>query len=382
MISSFDLILVGGGLSNGLLAFALSKLRPEISFLVLEKENRLGGSHTWSFHHSDIFPDGSWLRPLISASWESHDVQFPGFNRALPSPYYSIRSEDFHERLMERLKDSIRFAVEVKSMGNTEVTLASGEVLTAKCVIDGRGFSEPPKTSSGYQKFVGLDVELEAPHGLTGPRLIDATCAQEDGFRFFYVLPWSPTSCLIEDTHYSNTSAINVEYYREQILKYAAYQGWKVARELRQEVGSLPIPLLRTYDFDAEGPVKLGARGGIFHPTTGYSLPDAVRVINQILRLRDLSPKSIRTSVTDYESSRKVSRAFFRFLNRMMFMGSEPEKRYQILQRFYQLPSPLIERFYAGNTSGWDGLRILVGKPPIPIHRAALALRQPKVMHG
>ncbi len=46
------------------------------------------------------------------------------------------------------------------------------------------------------------------------------------------------------------------------------------------------------------------------------------------------------------------------------------------MQRFYGLPAPLIARFYAGRPTLADQLRILMGKPPVPLGaalRAALA---------
>jgi lycopene beta-cyclase len=51
----------------------------------------------------------------------------------------------------------------------------------------------------------------------------------------------------------------------------------------------------------------------------------------------------------------------------MMFEVAEPANRYRVLQRFYRLPWGLIERFYASRLSLRDQLRILVGKPPIPM---------------
>jgi lycopene beta-cyclase len=41
-----------------------------------------------------------------------------------------------------------------------------------------------------------------------------------------------------------------------------------------------------------------------------------------------------------------------------------------VLERFYRLPQPLIERFYAGEATLADKARILAGKPPVPIRRA------------
>src|SRR3546814_13492624 len=38
---------------------------------------------------------------------------------------------------------------------------------------------------------------------------------------------------------------------------------------------------------------KLGVRAGLFHPTTGYSLPDAVRTAVELARLPDISAAAI-----------------------------------------------------------------------------------------
>ena len=47
-----------------------------------------------------------------------------------------------------------------------------------------------------------------------------------------------------------------------------------------------------------------------------------------------------------------------------------------MLERFYRLPTPLIERFYAGEATLGDKLRILSGKPPVPIGRALSCLSE------
>ncbi|MEC9481861.1 MAG: lycopene cyclase family protein, partial [Halomonas sp.] len=49
--------------------------------------------------------------------------------------------------------------------------------------------------------------------------------------------------------------------------------------------------------------------------------------------------------------------------------------RWRVMQRFYGLPEPLIERFYAGRLTAADKLRIVVGKPPVPLDEAARAVQ-------
>jgi lycopene beta-cyclase len=47
-----------------------------------------------------------------------------------------------------------------------------------------------------------------------------------------------------------------------------------------------------------------------------------------------------------------------------------------VLQRFYRLRSALIGRFYAGQSTLSDKLRILSGKPPVPLGRALKVLKE------
>ena len=40
------------------------------------------------------------------------------------------------------------------------------------------------------------------------------------------------------------------------------------------------------------------------------------------------------------------------------------------MERFYRLPSPLIERFFAGKLTLVDKAMIMLGKPPVPLGKA------------
>ena len=90
-MNPYDIILAGGGLANGLLAWRLRTHRPELRILLLEQGNALGGNHTWSFHDGDLdAAQQAWLAPLIGARWPGYDVVFPEYARTLDSGYASI----------------------------------------------------------------------------------------------------------------------------------------------------------------------------------------------------------------------------------------------------------------------------------------------------
>ncbi len=249
----------------------------------------------------------------------------------------------------------------------------AGERIDARCVIDARGFAPHPALETGFQKFLGMEVELAAPHGLSAPVIMDATVPQLDGYRFIYLLPFSPTRLLIEDTRYSDGGDLDLPAIRDDIAAYAAAQGWTIRETLREETGALPIALafdVRAFWKGVTVP-RIGMRAAQFHPVTGYSLPDAVRSANLIAQhwQGDL------TAALRADAIRR-DRPFYRMLTRMLFRAADPTERWRVLERFYRLPEPLIERFYAGTTTPADMARILMGKPPVPITRALRALAE------
>jgi lycopene beta-cyclase len=368
-----DLVLVGGGLANGLLAWRLLMTRPEVAFVLLEAGPTLGGNHTWSFHGTDVTKAQlEWLWVLVTKSWPSHDVVFSGEPRRLGGGYHSITSEDFHWKLTERLKDRVRLRTKVTEVGATHVVLASGERLEAKAVIDGRGFASAPEWPCGYQKFLGLDVELERPHTLEVPLLMDGRVAQHGAFRFLYLLPWEPTRLLVEDTSYADDAHLDLPVLRARIAEYLAEKGLVVKRVLREEAAALPIPL------DGEAPVltrpQVGVAAGLFHATTGYSLPMAVDVAEALPALPDLSAPALTAWLAAHAQRHWAGQGFFRLLNRMLFRGAEPERRVRIFDSFYRHDEDTIARFYAGTLTGFDKLKVLArGAPTVPGPRAVRA---------
>jgi lycopene beta-cyclase len=140
----------------------------------------------------------------------------------------------------------------------------------------------------------------------------------------------------------------------------------------------LPIILAGDVDkflaSDQTGAPRIGLGAGLFHPTTGYSLPDAVRLADTLADQfaghgaidTDVARGLIHGVIRDAWAKRSI----FRMLNRMLFKAGQPHRRYVILERFYGLDAGLIRSFYAGHLSLLHKARILIGKPPVPIQDA------------
>jgi lycopene beta-cyclase len=370
-----DVVLVGGGLANGLIALRLKALRPELRVLMLERGPAVGGEHTWCHFETDVSPEiDRWLAPLIAHRWDGYTVRFPGHARDLTTAYRAITSDRLRQAVEDALGEDVWRGADVAFVGPDHVVLSDGRRITAETVIDGRGPRKSRDLSLGWQKFLGQGVKLAAPHGLTRPIVMDATVPQQDGYRFLYVLPLDAERLLIEDTRYSDGPELDHAALRAAIADYAAAQGWTIAAVEREEDGVLPIALAG--DIDAywratpPGVAQVGLGAALFQPTTGYSLPDAARLAQAIAALPMLSSAAVRACAQAQSKAAWRQRGFFRLINRMLFLACAPERRYAVLERFYRLPAPLIQRFYAARLTLADKARVLVGKPPVPIAAA------------
>jgi lycopene beta-cyclase len=372
-----DIAIVGGGLAGGLAALALAAKRPDLDVRLVEPGS-IGGNHIWSFFDSDIARGDRWLvAPLVRYHWGEYEVAFPSHRRTMRMGYKSITGEALAEAVAAALPEGRIIADKAKHVAPDHVLLSRGGRLSAKHVIDARGAGKFPSLDCGWQKFVGQALTVKGGHGVEHPVVMDATVEQLDGYRFVYLLPLGEETIFVEDTYYSDDADLDVAAVRERIAAYAAARQWDVAATTREEIGVLPVVIAG--DFDRLWPAsdrtaRIGVRAGMFHATTGYSLPDAVRTAAALPGLVDQAelPAILRgRAAASWRRQR-----FYRMLGAMLFRAADHDVRYRIFERFYRLSPGLIARFYAGRSRGGDKLRLLSGKPPVPVGRALAALRR------
>ncbi|WP_431469134.1 lycopene beta-cyclase CrtY [Sphingosinithalassobacter sp. LHW66-3] len=379
---SCDVAIVGGGLAGGLLALALRKKRPDCDVRLVEASGRIGGNHIWSFFADDVSAQDRWLvAPLVSYGWTGYDVAFPAHGRRLKTPYYSIESERLDQLVRETLPEAaLMLKRKVLGASAKAVVLADGDRIEAGGVIDCRGAADLSQLELGWQKFLGREFRLDEPHDLKRPIVMDATVEQIDGYRFVYTLPFAATRVFVEDTYYSDGPEIDADALRGRIDAYVAARGWQVERVAREEGGALPVAMGGDFEeywrSGGNRVAKAGIRAGLFHPMTGYSLPDAVRTAVLVANAPDLSGAALHELLHGHARKTWKKRRFYRMLAAMLFRAAEPGERYRILERFYRLDAGLIARFYAGHSTATDRLRVLSGKPPVPIGKAVAAIRE------
>lgn len=373
----YDVILLGSGLANGLIALYLHKKK--IKFLLIEKNQSLNKSQTWSFHKTDVTSDQyKFLEPMITKVWPSYLVSFPNYKKEINLTYCSITAQSFFEHLQNTLNpEDIITNAEVSFVDSNSVTLKDQTKLKANVIIDGRGLNKNECGPCGYQKFLGIDFEFPHGHGLLSPIIMDATVQQTDGYRFIYVLPWDHQRVLVEDTYYSNKKDIHTEQLRNEVTLYATRNIGEKFRIIREEMAALPIPLTDKMfnGWANDGMIStVGMRAGFFHPTTGYSLPQAVHIAETVSRLTEFNSSKVNQTLRDEMYNWKKNCSYFIFLNRMLFGAAQPTERVKIFERFYRFSDKFISRFYSGHLSKVDCAKLLIGRPPVKISKAIKSL--------
>ena len=377
---SCDVAIVGAGLAGGMTALALKAKHPALDVRLIDSASVVGGNHLWSFFGSDVAQGDRWIvAPLVVHAWRGYDVRFPAHERTIDATYYSIESTKLDREVRRVLPPrALMLGRKVSGASPTAVVLADGDRIEATGVIDARGSGDLSLLDLAWQKFLGRELALSVPHEAPKPMVMDATIPQIDGYRFVYCLPFSADLMFVEDTYYSDTPDLDIPVLGTRIDDYVTARGWSVERVAREESGVLPVAM--GGDFEAywrsggAHVAKAGMRAGMFHPTTGYSLPDAVRTASMLAGLDDFSGAKLHDATHAMARATWKSRGFYRMLDTMLFRAAEPEERYRILERFYRLSPSLIGRFYAGRSTLSDKARVLTGKPPVPIVRAVRAI--------
>lgn len=376
-----DMAIVGGGLAGGLIALAVHIAQPRLSLALLEAGDSFGGNHRWSWFEGDLTPEAAALLGRFPhARWPGgHSVRFPGSERRLAADYRSLASRDFDSTLRQLMpQQAIRTRAPVAALDASGVALASGERITARAVIDCRDFAPSQHLAGGWQLFAGHQIRTRRPHGLAAPIIMDADLPQHGAYRFVYSLPLASDEIFVEDTYYADDPVLDPVLLADRIAAYCAARGWQ-GEIIGREAGVLPVvtggdAAAHRAVFAVPGVALAGARGLFSHPLTSYTLPFAAGNALAIARAAHLQGPELAAMIERRAADHWRQTRFYRDLGRMLFQAAEPGERWRIFARFYRLPEPLIERFYAGRSTTFDKLRVLTGKPPVPISRGIAAL--------
>ncbi|SEQ47171.1 lycopene beta-cyclase [Microlunatus flavus] len=173
------------------------------------------------------------------------------------------------------------------------VGLADGTVLEADLVLDARG--SRPQEGRAAQTAYGVVVETGRAAPAGGPWFMD----WRDDWRepgdtepgappsFLYAVPLDDRTTLLEETCLVGRPALGLDELRRRLERRLAARGVVLRGDERVERvrfsvepdPDVPPPGRRR---DGNRPVALGARAGLMHPATGYSVALALRVAEDL----------------------------------------------------------------------------------------------------
>ncbi|MEM7281370.1 MAG: lycopene cyclase family protein, partial [Pseudomonadota bacterium] len=211
--------------------------------------------HSWEFSH-----DG------VSHSHTSHDLA-----------YESLSSIDFYRYAMDRIGRSPN----VDFLPGTRVSAVEDHrdyvlihtnkgVIQSSSVVDTRPAVDDSPTLN--QIFHGAEIQVDGD--VFDPNtvgLMTDMSVDQDGFRFTYVLPYSNSRALIEETRFSPRKGhrdILKARLTRSINRLAQSRAFNI---IRQEQGCLPMTAGTANVSETPNIVKAGASGGAIRGATGYA---------------------------------------------------------------------------------------------------------------
>jgi lycopene beta-cyclase len=293
MKMEYDIIVCGGGMSG--LSLAYRALKSGVwagkSILIIDKSDKSTNDRTWCFWEKTTSP----FEEIIFRKWE--EMLFFGVdNRSFvldtgDYSYNMIRSIDFYNHTLNYLKLQPNVRIANESIISMYSSANSCEVVTDKSKYKSEyvfnSIYEKPKLEAKHtyllQHFKGVVIESDMLNLNTKQiYLMDFRTSQDNGNTFFYVLPTSDTTALVEYTLFSDKLLDReiydqkIEEYIREVLKIDEY------KILESEFGVIPMT---DYSFKRrEGNIiNIGTMGGDTRGSTGYTFTNTQKTITNII---------------------------------------------------------------------------------------------------
>ena len=370
-------VVLGAGLAGLTLAHALVREGLRAPIVVIDRRREHARDRTWCWW--DVAPTP--YTALASRRWTSWRVVRDGREAVQTSaahPYVHLEARRFYEAALGalaaapnvelRLGETVR---EVHAGGEVPSVVTSRERIAAARVYDALAAGSPllrgrPAGAVELaQVFLGWEVETDRP--AFDPRtatLMDFAPAVDDEVRFTYVLPFSPTRALVEDTSLGGPS-------RPHAARRAAVAAWlerTPAREWHvhhEERGRIPMTTHRFALHHGPRVHAVGTAAGAVRPSSGYAFLRTQAHCSAVARA--------------VAGGRRLPSALApprRTLLDAVFLRALRD-RPAVFPRYFELllertPAEAFARFMGDASSPADEARVIAALPKLPVLAAAM----------
>ena len=349
----FDYVIIGGGCAGLSLAYELEiheKLKDK-SLAIIEPRDEYKRDKTWSFWKviSHNFDD------CVKKNWKNFSINIPDKTNYLDCknfPYQSIDSGLFYEKINNKLKENknIFFFKDI------------GEINLKNCFI----FNSVPSIKEDHrnlwQHFCG--VEIETQDNFFDDEifnLMDFDCDQRESVHFFYTLPYSKNTALVETTWLSKVNDNSKKDYDKQIKDYIEnHLNIKNYKIIYREEGA--IPLFYPINKNEKNKINIGTAGGMTRLSTGYTF----------LNIQEHS-KYIRENIENISNVKKYKiDAKYQFLDEIFLRVLErhPEKMPDIFFKMFKASPKTVIKFLSNKSNFFEDLSIIFRMPKLTFIKA------------
>ena len=372
----YDFIIAGGGCAGLSLAYQIihSPLRDR-SMLIVDRDDKDQNDRTWAFWTDAPTP----FQPVVHREWDRLRIITDEGEKFLPTApwrYVMIRGDEWYRYVRELLADCpnvtwLKAPVKrIEDRGDGALVWfdpdGRGPAPVTSChgtwvfdsMFDIHAFKpDPASTRYLQQHFKGWYIETpDDRFDTTAATLFDFRTPQEGELRFFYVLPTSPRSALVE---YVGLSLVDfdplLDRYVRDVLGVPEYT------VVSDEVGITPMTDHIFPRSAGSHVMNTGIQGGLAKPTTGYAY---TRIQND--------SAAIVASLSGHGQPFDVpatSPLVYRWLDSVMLevMRRNPTCLKGTFQRmFSRNPGPRIFRFLDERASAGDAFRLILTLPKLP----------------
>ena len=349
----FDYVIIGGGCAGLSLAYELEiheKLRDK-SLAIIEPRDEYKRDKTWSFWRvvSHNFDD------CVKKNWKNFSINIPGKTNYLDCknfPYQSIDSGLFYEKINNRLKEN----------KNIFLFKDISEINLKNCFIFNSVPSIQEDNQRLWQHFCG--VEIESQDNFFDDKifnLMDFDCDQRESVHFFYTLPYSKNTALVETTWLSRVNDNSKKDYDKQIKNYIENNlNLKNYKIHYREKGA--IPLFYPMDKNEKNKINIGTAGGMTRLSTGYTF----------LNIQEHS-KYIRENIENISNVKKYKiDSKYQFLDKIFLrvLEKHPERMPDIFFKMFKASPKTVIKFLSNKSNFFEELSIIFRMPKLTFIKA------------
>ena len=352
-MKEFDYIIIGGGCAGLSLAYELeinNKLK-EKTLAIIETRDEYKRDKTWSFwkvfdHNFEDCVIKSWNNFTINSSEGFHELINKSF------PYQSINSEKFYNKINSVLSLN----------PNVSFFKSLNEINSKNSLIFNSVFEGKLDKSKLWQHFQG--IEIETSNDIFDDEIVnlmDFNCDQKNDVHFFYTLPFSKNTALIETTWLSDLEDPSLMNYDLQLENYIKNNlGIKNYKINFIEKGAIPL-FYPNFKNDGKT-INIGSAGGMTRLSTGYTFLNIQEHSKYIVKNIDTIGKT-----KAYNIGRK-----YQLLDKIFLkvLENHPEKMPNIFFNMFKTSSNTAIKFLSNKSNVFEDINIISKMPKLIFMKA------------